>query len=58
MPARILQIKIKLYKAIDGKKEYSGILKSFEEDIILETEDGEMKFTFKEISKAHLCDFE
>ena len=52
------KIKIKLYKAIDGKKEYSGILKSFEEDIILETEDGEMKFTFKEISKAHLCDFE
>ncbi len=52
------KIKVKLYKAIEGKKEFIGILKSGEEGVILETEDGEMKFTFKEISKAHLCDFE
>lgn len=52
------KIKVKLYKAIEGKKEFIGILKSADEAVILETENGEMQFTFKEISKAHLCDFE
>ena len=52
------KIKIKLYKALDGKKEFTGILKSFDEKVVIETENGEIEFTFKEISKAHLCDFE
>lgn len=52
------KIKVRLYKAIDGKKEFEGILKNADENIILETENGEAKFTLKEISKAHLCDFE
>lgn len=52
------KIKVKLYKAVDGVKEFTGILKSAEEGVTVETEEGEMTFTLKEISKAHLCDFE
>lgn len=52
------KIKIKLYKGVDGKKEFTGVLKSAEEKVVIETENGDMEFTFKEISKAHLCDFE
>ena len=52
------KIKVKLYKAIDGVKEFTGILKSADELIIIETETGDKSFTLKEISKAHLCDFE
>ena len=52
------KIKIKLYKALNGKKEFTGILKGADENIVLETENGEIKFAIKEISKAHLCDFE
>ena len=42
------KIKVKLYKAIDGKKEFKGILNSVNEGITLLTENGEMTFTFKE----------
>ena len=52
------KIKVKLYKALEGVKEFTGILKSAEDEVVIETEKGEMKFTLKEISKAHLCDFE
>lgn len=47
------RVKVKLYKAIDSKKEFRGILKSAQEKLILETEDGELTFDFKEISKAN-----
>ena len=52
------KIKLKLYKAVDGVKEFSGVLKSCGDGITVETDTGEMTFTLKEISKAHLCDFE
>lgn len=52
------KIKVKLYKAIDGVKEFIGILKSADNGVTLETENGEFTFTLKEISNAHLCDFE
>lgn len=52
------EVKIRLYKAIDGKKEFKGILKKAGEDIVLQTDDGEKSFNIKEISKANLCDFE
>lgn len=52
------KVKIKLYKALDGKKEFIGILKDSGEVITLETENGIVTFTLKEISKANLCDFE
>jgi len=52
------KIKIKLYKAIDSKKEFTGVLKQVGEKLLLETENGELEFDFKDISKANLCDFE
>ena len=52
------KIKLKLYKAVDGVKEFTGNLLSADEKIVLDI-DGEAKeFEFKEISKANLCDFE
>lgn len=52
------KVKIKLYKAIDGKKEFTGIIKAVSDTVMIETENGETEFTLKEISKANLCDFE
>ena len=51
-------VKIKLYKAIDGKKEFVGILKSADEKILLDIEGAEFEFGLKDISKANLCNFE
>lgn len=47
------KIKVKLYKAIDGKKEFIGTLKSVTDKIVLETEENELTLDFKEISKAN-----
>ena len=52
------KIKIKLYRAVDGKKEFDGVLKNAADKILLETDNGIMEFTLKEISKANLCDFD
>ena len=52
------KIKIKLYKAIDSKKEFIGILKEYGENVLLATENGDLEFERKDISKANLCDFE
>ena len=52
------EVKIKLYKAIDGKKEFRGILKTAGENILLLTDEGEKSFNIKDISKTVLCDFE
>lgn len=52
------KVRVKLYKAIDGKKEFTGILKSAQDAVIIETGESELEFTFKEISKANLCDFD
>ena len=52
------KIKIKLYKALDGKKEFTGLLKSSGDTLIIETETGEMTFPKETVSKAYLCDFE
>ncbi len=52
------KVKLKLYKAFDGKKEFSGILKNVGEEICLETEAGELTFTKKDVSKTFLDDFE
>lgn len=51
-------VKIKLYKAIDGVKELTGILKSAAERVVIETENAEYSLDYKDISKARLCDFE
>lgn len=50
------KIKIKLYKAIDGKKEFIGILKSAEPKIVLDCDGNELELEFKEISKANLVE--
>lgn len=52
------EIKIKLYKAIDGMKEFKGILNEYADVLTLDTENGLKSFNIKEISKANLCDFE
>lgn len=51
------KIKVKLYKAIDGKKEFIGKLESVSDEIIINTENGEFAFNLKDISKANLCDY-
>ncbi len=50
-------VKIRLYKAVDGKKEFIGVLKSAGEKIVIESEGSDFEFGFKDISKANLCDF-
>ncbi len=52
------KVKLRLYKAIDGKKEFSGILANVGKEIILSTDEGEMTFQKSDISKAYLDDFE
>lgn len=52
------KIKVKLYKAIDGVKEFSGELVSCENSVVINAEGETFEFAFKDISKANLCDFE
>ena len=51
-------VKIKLYKALDGVKELTGTLKAAADTVTIETDGGEYEFSYKDISKARLCDFE
>lgn len=52
------EVKIKLYKAIDGVKEFRGVLNKADEEIELLINENPRKFALKDISKANLCDFE
>ena len=52
------KITVKLYKAIDGKKEFTGVLSAYGEEVVLTAEDFELKINANDISKAKLCDFE
>lgn len=52
------KIKVKLYKAVDGVKEFTGTLISCDENVTLCVDGSEVTFALKEISKANLCDFE
>ena len=48
-------IDIKLYKAIDKQKEFTGILKeNMEDQIVLTIEDQDITFEKKSIASAHL----
>lgn len=51
-------VKLKLYKAIDGAKEFKGELLSFDGKVKLMVDSTSLEFDLKEISKANLCDFE
>lgn len=50
-------VKLKLYKAIDGVKEFTGVLKSASDTAVLEADGTEYVFKLKDISQARLCDF-
>ena len=52
------KIKVKLYKAIDGIKEFTGELLSCDGDITVNVDGNNFAFALKDISKANLCDFE
>ncbi len=52
------KVKVKLYRAIDGVKEFTGILKDGTDGVTVDVDGNEMKFDKKEISKVNLCDFE
>ena len=52
------KIKLRLFKARDGVKEFIGILESFDGEITLKTDSNMLTFTLNEIAKANLCDFE
>ena len=47
-------IKVRLYKAIDGAKEFVGQLISYNETLVIDTEDGKKEFDKKAVSKVHL----
>ena len=52
------KIKVKLYKALDGVKEFTGDLISCEDEITINVDGNKFVFALKDISKANLCDFE
>ncbi len=52
------KIKLKLYKAIDGVKEFEGTLLSCDQSVVIDMDGKKCEFALKEISKANLCDFE
>lgn len=50
------EIKVKLYKAIDGSKEFTGTLVSFENSLIIKTEETELTFEKSTVAKVYLND--
>ena len=52
------KVKVKLYKAVDGVKEFVGTLKDFNGNVILEVDGNIHEFSLKEISKANIYYFE
>ena len=53
------QVRLKLYRAYDGKKEITGTLEDVtEENVTLVTEGNALTMERKNISKANLSDFE
>lgn len=51
------KIKVRLFKARDGVKEFEGILETFDGGVTLATDSGNIRFEKGEIAKANLCDF-
>lgn len=48
------RVKIKLFSAVDGRKEFSGILKADGGEITLTTDEGEIKTERSKIAKAFI----
>lgn len=51
-------IKVKLYKAVDGVKEFVGTLTGFNEKVVLDVDGNTFEFALKDISKANVCYFD
>ncbi len=50
------EVELKLFKAVDKVKEFSGVLKSFDaENLTIETEDGERTFKRSDIAVIRLA---
>ena len=52
------KVKVKLYKAVEGVKEFVGILKEFNGKVILDVDGKLSAFALKDISKANIFYFE
>ena len=50
------EVTVKLFKAIDGKKEFTGTLKSYNGDIVLDTENGELTLLKGSYSKVFIAE--
>ena len=50
------EITVKLFKAIDGKKEFTGTLKSYDGSIVIELDGNTLTFNKGEYSKVHIFD--
>lgn len=50
------EIKVKLFKALDGKKEFVGTLKAYDGSIIIEADGKTLTFNKGEYSKVNLSD--
>ena len=48
------EITVKLFKAIDGKKEFTGVLKNYDGGITLQIEDAETHFEKGSFSKVYI----
>ncbi|MBE6740116.1 MAG: ribosome maturation factor RimP [Ruminococcaceae bacterium] len=48
------EIKVKLYKALDGSKEIKGTLVSFDANLVIKTEDGEKEIEKSAVAKVYL----
>ena len=49
-------VTVKLFKAIDGKKEFTGLLKSAADDIIIDSANGEISFPKGSVSKIFITE--
>ena len=48
------EVKVKLFKAIEGKKEFVGVLKAYDGDITLDIDGNENKFEKGSFSKVYI----
>ena len=52
------KVKLRLYKALDGKKEFEGILSGVGDSLTLTLENETISFSKETVSKAYLSDFD
>lgn len=52
------KVKVKLYRAYDGQKEFTGLLKAYGGDVTIELEGNEITFAKADIISVKLADFE